>query len=187
MAVSYIFCLLPVFLNFKKPVLTASLEIQLSPVEALSNWAVKSLTLEELSTFPVSMLLELIGHILAGVGGCIVLFIGFFLYSYCNTPIASKTVEKEILRDVDTSSNCNHCVCSVAQSCLFATPGTIAPPGSTVLGIIQARILKWVAIPSPGYLSDPGIKPASPALAGFFTTSATWEAWSLYCINRKWT
>ena len=38
-------------------------------MEALSNWAVKSLTLEELSTFPVSMLLELIGHILAGVGG----------------------------------------------------------------------------------------------------------------------
>lgn len=47
-------------------------------MEALSNWAVKSLTLEELSIFPVSMLLELIGHILAGVGGCIVLFTGFF-------------------------------------------------------------------------------------------------------------
>lgn len=70
----------------------------------------KSLTLQELSTFPVSMLLELIGHILAAVGGCIVLF---FLYSYCNTPIASKTVEKEILRDVDTSSSYNHCVCSL--------------------------------------------------------------------------
>ena len=83
------------------------------------------------------------------------------MYSCCNTPIASKTVEKEILRDVDTSSNCNHCVCSVAQSFLFVTPGTIAPPGSTVHGITQARILKWVAIPSPGDLPDPGIKPAS--------------------------
>ena len=94
-----------------------------------------------------------------------------FLYSCCNIPIASKTVEKEILRDVDASSNCNHCVCSVGQSCLFVTPGTIAPPGSTVDGITQARILKWVAIPSPGDLPDPGIKPTSPALAvGFFNT-----------------
>ena len=31
--------------------------------------------------------------------------------------------------------------------------------------------------PTPGALSNPGIKPASPALAGeFFTTSTTWEA-----------
>ena len=52
--------------------------------------------------------------------------------------------------------------------------------GSSVHGILQARILEWVAISSPGDLPDPGIKPMSclsPALArGFFTTSATWEA-----------
>ena len=46
-------------------------------------------------------------------------------------------------------------------------------PGSSVHGILQARILEWVAIP-PGDLPDPGIKPSfpmSPALAGrFFTT-----------------
>ena len=31
--------------------------------------------------------------------------------------------------------------------------------------------------PTPGDLSDPGVLPESPALAGgFFTTSATWEA-----------
>ena len=31
--------------------------------------------------------------------------------------------------------------------------------------------------PTPGDLSDPGILPESPALAGgFFTTGATWEA-----------
>ena len=49
------------------------------------------------------------------------------------------------------------------------------PPGSSVHGILQARILEWVAIPPPGDLPDPGIKPESlrfPALAGgFFTTS----------------
>ena len=53
-------------------------------------------------------------------------------------------------------------------------------PGSSVHGILQARILEWVAVPFSGDLPDPGIKPVSlksPALAGrFFTTSATWEA-----------
>ena len=37
-------------------------------------------------------------------------------------------------------------------------------PGSSVHGILQASILKWVSFSSPGYLSDPGIKPESPAL-----------------------
>ena len=53
-------------------------------------------------------------------------------------------------------------------------------PGSPVRGILQARILEWVAMPSPGDLPDPGIELASlmsPALAGgFFATGATWEA-----------
>ena len=34
----------------------------------------------------------------------------------------------------------------------------------TVHGILQARKLKWVAIPSPGDLSNPGIEPRSPTL-----------------------
>ena len=32
------------------------------------------------------------------------------------------------------------------------------------LGILQARILKWVAFPSPEDLPNPGIEPRSPAL-----------------------
>ena len=39
------------------------------------------------------------------------------------------------------------------------------PPGSSVHGILQARILEWVDIPSPGDLRNPGIEPVSPALA----------------------
>ena len=39
-----------------------------------------------------------------------------------------------------------------------------SPPGSSVHGILQARILQWVACPSPGDLPNPGIKPGSPAL-----------------------
>ena len=45
-------------------------------------------------------------------------------------------------------------------------------------GILQARILEWVAMPPPGDLPDPGIQPAylmSPVLADrFFTISASW-------------
>ena len=37
-------------------------------------------------------------------------------------------------------------------------------PGSSVHGILQARVLEWVAISSPGDLPDPGIEPGSPAL-----------------------
>ena len=45
------------------------------------------------------------------------------------------------------------------------------PPGSSIHGILQARISEWLPFPSPGDLTDPGIEPASPVFAGgFFTT-----------------
>ena len=51
-----------------------------------------------------------------------------------------------------------------------------SPPGSSGHGVLQARILEWVAESSPGDLPNPGIELVplmSPALAGgFFTTSA---------------
>ena len=43
------------------------------------------------------------------------------------------------------------------------TPGT-SPSGSSIQGILQARILEWVAISSPEDLPDPGMEPQSPAL-----------------------
>ena len=39
-----------------------------------------------------------------------------------------------------------------------------SPPGFPVHGILQARTVEWVAIPSPGDLPNPGIKPESPTL-----------------------
>ena len=71
---------------------------------------------------------------------------------------------------------CVVCVC--AQSCpTHCNPMNCSLPGSSVQGISQARILEWLPFPSPGDLPDPGIKPASPELAGrFFTTGAAWEA-----------
>jgi len=50
-------------------------------------------------------------------------------------------------------------------------------PGSSVLGIFQARTLEWVAISFSRGSSDPEIELTSPALAGgFFTNCTTWEA-----------
>ena len=65
------------------------------------------------------------------------------------------------------------CVCSVAQLCLTLSD-PVDLPGSSVHGILQARILQWVVTSSSRGSSDPGIEPVfleSPALAGvFFTT-----------------
>ena len=53
----------------------------------------------------------------------------------------------------------------VTQSCLtLCDPVDYNPPGSSVHGIFQARILEWVAILFPGHLPDTGIEPGSPAL-----------------------
>ena len=66
------------------------------------------------------------------------------------------------------------------QSCLtLCDPMNCSPPGSSVHGILQAKILSELLCPCLGNLPNPGIEPASlvsPLLAGrFFTTSATWE------------
>ena len=72
-------------------------------------------------------------------------------------------------------------ISSVAQSCpTLCDPMDCSPPGSSLHGILQARILEWVAMRTSRDLPNPGIEPTSlmsPALTGgFFTTSITWEA-----------
>ena len=65
------------------------------------------------------------------------------------------------------------CACSVSQLCLaFCDPMDSSPPGSSVHGISQARILEWVAISYSRGPSRPRDRTCiSPALAGgFFTT-----------------
>ena len=39
-----------------------------------------------------------------------------------------------------------------------------SPPGSSVHGILQERILEWMAMSFPGDLLNPGIEPGSLAL-----------------------
>ena len=52
-----------------------------------------------------------------------------------------------------------------------------SPAASSVHGILQARILEWVAMPSSRGSSDPETKSTSltspSLLGGFFTSSAT--------------
>ena len=44
-------------------------------------------------------------------------------------------------------------------------------PGSSVHGILQARILEWVALcPAPGDLPNPGIEPCISSLLGLSPT-----------------
>ena len=72
------------------------------------------------------------------------------------------------------------CAQSLQSSPTLCNPMGCSPPGSSVHGLLQARIPEWVAMPSSGDLPDPGIEPVflmSPALTdGLLTASTTWEA-----------
>ena len=60
---------------------------------------------------------------------------------------------------------------------LFATPTDHSPPGSSVHGILQARILEWVAYPfSRGSSWPRDWTSVSFTASGFFTNWATREA-----------
>ena len=67
---------------------------------------------------------------------------------------------------IHNQHTCTVCVCVcvlVAQSCPnLCNPMNYSPPGSSVHGILQARILEWVTIPFSGDFPNPGIKPGSP-------------------------
>ena len=70
---------------------------------------------------------------------------------------------------------------NLLQECLTLwNPMDYSIPGSSLHGILQARILEWIAMPHSGNLLYPGIEtvfPMSPALANMsFTNSATGEA-----------
>ena len=64
-------------------------------------------------------------------------------------------------------------------------PHDYSLPGSSVHGIARARILKWVAISTPGDLRDLGIKSLSPELGGrFFITEPPVHVCVLSCLSR---
>ena len=74
-----------------------------------------------------------------------------------------------------------HVFCSVAQSCLpLCDPMDCSPPGSSVHGVLQARILERVAISSSRRPSRPRVQTRVSCTSciggGFFTPNATSEA-----------
>ena len=53
----------------------------------------------------------------------------------------------------------------VTKLCLtLCDPMDCSPPGSSVHGTLQARIVEGLLFPSPGDLPNPGIEPGPPAL-----------------------
>ena len=76
------------------------------------------------------------------------------------------------------------CFCPVR---LFATSWTVTLPGSSVCGILQARIVEWVAVPSSRGSSQPRVW--THISGGFLTTSAPWEAHitlskDIFCLQK---
>ena len=69
------------------------------------------------------------------------------------------------------------CCVLVAQSCLTLwDPVYCSPPGSSVHGILQARILEWVVMPSSGGSAQPRDQTQVSCIAGgSYTVRATRE------------
>ena len=81
------------------------------------------------------------------------------------------------------------CVCLVAQLCLtLRDPMEWSPPGSSVHGILQARILEWITMPSSRGSSQPrdGTHVSCISSIGrqVFSHSATWEAQSYHMFQQ---
>ena len=67
-------------------------------------------------------------------------------------------------------------LCAFMLSCfnhvqLFVTPWTIARQAPLVHGILQARLLEWVAIPCSSICSRPRDRTCVPCTAGGFFTA----------------
>ena len=58
----------------------------------------------------------------------------------------------------------DHAVLSCFSCIQFCNPMDCSPPGFSVHGIFQARVMACVASTFSGALHDPGIEPGSPAL-----------------------
>ena len=84
------------------------------------------------------------------------------------------------MRDWTDWLNYSHMLCcawSLSHVQLFATPWTIACRTSLSMGILQARMLEWVAMPSSRGSSQPkNWTQVSHSAGGFFTVRVTREA-----------
>ena len=91
---------------------------------------------------------------------------------------------------LNNTQSCEKVKVLVSQSCLTVSdPTDCSLPGSSVLGILQARTLKWVAMPSFRRLTQPRnqthVSCVSCIAGGFFNHWAVREVLSqLYKINK---
>ena len=60
---------------------------------------------------------------------------------------------------------------------------TVSPPGSSVHGILQARMLEWEIIPFSRDIPNPGIKPWSPALQAYSLPSEPPGSFQMWAGN----
>ena len=89
--------------------------------------------------------------------GCHFLLQGIFLTQGLNSSLSG------LLHWQEDSLPLSH-LGSITKSCLtLCDPMDNSPPGSSVHGILEARILEWVAISFSSDLPDPGMEPTSPA------------------------
>ena len=69
------------------------------------------------------------------------------------------------------------------MSDIFVTPWTIANQASLSMGFLRQEYYSGLSFPSPGDLPDPGMEPASPALAGeFFITEPAGKSLCLHWV-----
>ena len=66
---------------------------------------------------------------------------------------------------------------------LFTTPWTVAHQALLSMGILQARILEWVATPPLGDLPNPGIEPAFPASLALQADSLPLSHWETHAVH----
>ena len=99
------------------------------------------------------------------------------VFFQCHSWVISGWVSQEADYETGLSSAC---VLSHFNPFWLCEPLDCNPPGPSVLGILQARMLEWVAVPSSGRYSWPRdwtwVSCISCIAGGFFTHWANWEA-----------
>ena len=103
---------------------------------------------------------------------------------HCSSPLC----DRQTWGPLAFITGCHACQCPVCMcaklfqlSCLaLCDPMDRSPPGSSVHGILQARILEWVGIPFSRGSSQPSDRTCVSSLlhcqTGSLPLSATWEA-----------
>ena len=74
------------------------------------------------------------------------------------------TVKKRYIYKVSSWTMTGMTFPPLPHICLCVLVAHFSPPGSSVHGVLQSRILEWVAVPFSRGSSQPGIEPWSPAL-----------------------